>query len=457
MFWNKEAVRKEQNNTPVYKEMEREIDRLLSNEVQTVSFPQEAKGLEEAVNSLSGRKCPNHLNVIREVNDVVLTMMRMDFVKDMIHDVESQMEMVEIIAASSEQSAASITEVSGFVRDSANQSSVASSLTAAGMKDAAHALSLINQSFVETGEAKTRIQGVSSKTREINNMVSIIKSVADQTNLLALNASIEAARAGEAGRGFAVVADEIKKLADSTKESVDIITKNVNSLLEEIETAVKSVELASETFSEGRSALERLESDMGKVDTSVQTIRDNMEQVAANIDEQSAASQEIASNLSTINENTHGLHEKCNMTGKGIYDLSVSFDAVRKKLLSGNADISDTDAVSLCIVDHLNWRWRIYNMILGYDKIDSAMVGNHTTCRLGRWIATRWQDKPNLKSYIQKIEAPHKRLHDLALNAVNAYNGGRTADAERDLVQMDQVSQEIVKLLSELQRKEFKA
>lgn len=455
MFWTKEAIKGEQDNNAVFDKMSQEINRLLSNEIQAVTFAPAAKNLEEAVNTLSTRKCPNHINMIREVNDVVLTMMRMDFVKDMIRDVEHQMEMVEIIAASSEQSAASITEVSGFVRDSAAQSAAVGGLTAAGMQDASHAIALINQSFHETGEAKTRIQGVSQKTREIDNMVSIIRSVADQTNLLALNASIEAARAGEAGRGFAVVADEIKKLADNTKDSVEIIIQSVNSLREEIDRSVQSVELASDTFAAGRTALERLAGDMGKIDASVQSIRSNMQEVAGNIDEQSAASQEIASNLSTINENTRSLHEKCNKTGQGIYDLSVTFDAVRKKLLSGNAEISDRDAVSLCIVDHLNWRWRIYNMILGYDKIDSTMVGNHTTCRLGRWIATRWQDKPNLKTYIQKIETPHKRLHELALSAVNAYNGGRVTEAERDLEQMDTTSKEIVKLLTELQSREF--
>lgn len=455
MFWNKQVPGEQSQDSRIFMEMKKEMDRLLKDEIQTVSFAPSAKPLEEAVNALTARKCPNHIGVIREVNDVVLSMMKMDFVKDMIRDVEHQMEMVEIIAASSEESAASITEVSGFVRDSAVQSAAVGDLTAAGMEGASHAISLINQSFQETGEAKARIQEVSQKTREIDNMVSIIKSVADQTNLLALNASIEAARAGEAGRGFAVVADEIKKLADNTKDSVDIIIQSVNSLRQDIDRSVKSVEQASETFSAGRSAMERLAVDMEKIDASVQSIRGNMEQVAANIDQQSAASQEIASNLSTINENTHSLHTKCNMTGKGIYDLSVAFDAVRKKLLSGNAEISDRDAVSLCIVDHLNWRWRIYNMILGYDKIDSTMVGNHTTCRLGRWISTRWQDKPNLKSYIQKIEAPHKHLHELALSAVNAYNGGRVTEAEKDLVQMDTVSKDIVKLLTELQTKEF--
>lgn len=219
--------------------------------------------------------------------------------------------------------------------------------------------------------------------------------------------------------------------------------------------SVSAVEKASETFTSGRTAILRLADEVSSIDESVGRIKANMETVSGNIDEQSAAAEEIASNLSLINENTRVLHGQCDQTGKGIYELSVAFDAVRKKLLNGGDDISDRDTVALCIVDHLNWRWRIYNMILGYDRIDSSMVGNHTSCRLGRWVSSRWKDDPRLKGFIDRLEAPHKRLHDLALSAVNAYNAGRLADAERDLADMDAVSKAIVALLDEMQRKAF--
>lgn len=71
----------------------------------------------------------------------------------------------------------------------------------------------------------------------MQNILSLINSVANQTGLLALNASIEAARAGEAGKGFAVVAGEISHLANQTKEA----TGNINSLIESIETSLTEV------------------------------------------------------------------------------------------------------------------------------------------------------------------------------------------------------------------------
>lgn len=69
-----------------------------------------------------------------------------------------------------------------------------------------------------------RMKGLQASSRQINDIVHLVTSIANQTNLLALNAAIEAARAGEHGAGFAVVASEVQKLSVETKNAISDIT-----------------------------------------------------------------------------------------------------------------------------------------------------------------------------------------------------------------------------------------
>ncbi len=98
--------------------------------------------------------------------------------------------------------------------------------------------------------ASELVQLLSTRAKEIVNIIDVIDDIAEQTNLLALNASIEAARAGEQGQGFAVVADEVRKLAGRSSTA----TRSITALLVTIQS---EAEQASTRLTTGNSSVSR--------------------------------------------------------------------------------------------------------------------------------------------------------------------------------------------------------
>lgn len=129
------------------------------------------------------------------------------------------------------------------------------------IEDASSSIELLNSTMTSSVEVanqiKESIEKLSTMTRNIEQIMSLVDGISEQTNLLALNASIEAARAGEVGKGFAVVANEVRNLSEQSKKS----TGNVRITLNNIEKQSKSTELlvnrANDIFNKQGQAVEK--------------------------------------------------------------------------------------------------------------------------------------------------------------------------------------------------------
>ncbi len=128
-------------------------------------------------------------------------------------------------ATSLEESAASLSELSHIVGESAESSVRTKDLITSARKDAGESTAVV----VRTVEA---MQNILNSSQQVGQIIGVIDEIALQTNLLALNASVEAARAGDFGRGFAVVAAEVRALAQrstaAAKEVATLISRSTN-------------------------------------------------------------------------------------------------------------------------------------------------------------------------------------------------------------------------------------
>ena len=115
-------------------------------------------------------------------------------------------------AASLEETAAALDQITATVRSSADGAREASSVAAGAREDAERSGEVVRQ-------AVQAMSAIEQSSRQVSEIIGVIDEIAFQTNLLALNAGVEAARAGEAGKGFAVVASEVRALAQRSAEA----------------------------------------------------------------------------------------------------------------------------------------------------------------------------------------------------------------------------------------------
>ncbi len=167
------------------------------------------------------------------------------------------------------------------------------------------------------------IESLSDKSKNIENILGVLKGIAEQTQLLALNASIEAARAGEAGKGFAVVATEIQKLSQnsavSTKNIAEIILNIKQDILSSVSDMKKvkevsmdqfvSVNEVNEAFNSITQATDTITTAIDYMGSFVEEMNDKNEQVVNSInniaaisEETAACSQEVTASIQTQTE-----------------------------------------------------------------------------------------------------------------------------------------------------------
>lgn len=373
------------------------------------------------------------------------------FIKDFLLKLEEQDLEVQSVTAAGEQLTASIDEVAQ------NTVSVAER-TAETVTKSEEGKAVIEKALAEIVHTKEQFESVVKKEEElqesvktIENVTGIIKGIADQTNLLALNASIEAARAGEAGRGFAVVASEVRKLAETTVSYVQSVTDNVitlQSIAREISLLTDQTSTVIESgVQEAQMAVPLLNEIMQRMNE----VNEATTGTAAIAEEQASAINDVAGRMVAITELTHDVKALGEQTGVSIYELSNLTEQYRTELFSTNIHLSTRTLLELAKTDHILWKWRIYNMLIGLENVNPEDVSSHKVCRLGKWYfnpatINRVQGS---QAYIE-IDIPHQKVHEFAKRAAQAYQQGNMEEAEKNLQNLEESSKQVLIYIDQL-------
>lgn len=208
-------------------------------------------------------------------------------------------------------------------------------------------------------QATQNIVNVRQESASLQEMNSVISSVAAQTNLLAMNAAIEAAHAGAAGKGFAVVADEIRKLAETAAKQSNSSTAYLKSIQSKIdgiaETALnidKSFAFTIQRINDISQVVTQLEQATGEQEMlseqvlrSLHDIEDSTQHITANVAEiTSSTSQtsQLCSKLKSLNEDVNQGLASCKAASAEMQQATEHINTVAASTKESVAELIDS-------------------------------------------------------------------------------------------------------------------
>ncbi|MGJ0343166.1 methyl-accepting chemotaxis protein [Aliarcobacter cryaerophilus] len=229
--------------------------------------------------------------------------------QELLENVNTLNQSSNAAAASLEETAAALEEITSTVISNANNVELMTRFSNEVSNSAKKGQQLANQTTNAMDE-------INNQVNRINEAIAVIDQIAFQTNILSLNAAVEAATAGEAGKGFAVVAQEVRNLASRSAEAAKEI-KNI-------------VENATSKANEGKNI--SFEMIQGYTE-----LLENIEKQSQTINEIATASKEQQAGITQINDSVTGLDQQTQQNANIASDtktIAINADNIAKKIVS---------------------------------------------------------------------------------------------------------------------------
>ncbi|MEK3790743.1 methyl-accepting chemotaxis protein [Paenibacillus sp. FSL R7-0204] len=210
-----------------------------------------------------------------------------------------------------------ITKIAGNADSAMNQAAINSQKARTGresMDSTTSQMAIVGASISDLSDI---IETLGSHSKEIENIVGTIASIAEETNLLSLNAAIEAARAGEEGRGFAVVAGSVRKLAERSAGSARQIGELVSLIVQQMDKAGETMKHSTEEMHHGKEMIMAAGHSFSEIESSVSDMSAHSQQISATVRELALLSDGLVASIQKI-------VAVSNQTAEGAETLSAS-------------------------------------------------------------------------------------------------------------------------------------
>ncbi|SOD97578.1 methyl-accepting chemotaxis protein [Caenispirillum bisanense] len=363
---------------------------------------------------------------------------------EMTRDVRDVDGRAQAIAAAAEEMVASVGEIARSTDAVAEDAAQAHSAAAAAAQTSARAVESMAAIAAAVQDAAGKAEGLAAASDRIGEITLQIEAIAKQTNLLALNATIEAARAGEAGKGFAVVAGEVKNLATQTARATEDIRNRIGALRQDMAAIVAAMQSGADAVARGREIISHTGDGIGDVLRRIDSVSDRMGEVAGILGQQNEASREVADGIA-------GIARTATSNVGGINRVLDIMDGLDGEIGGAVADLQKLEIKDFTAYvaksDHVVWKRRLAQMVVGRAKLDPKELADHHTCRLGKWYDAQTDGQVTGTDAFRRLVTPHAEVHRHGIRAAELYRAGDLDGALAEIAKVEPASREVLRLL----------
>ena len=353
------------------------------------------------------------------------------------------------MSAAAQEMIATIQEIENSSNKISEEAEISRSFAEKGRAAATEATGEMERIEKSVFHGAERVSALATLIDNIGDLAGDIKKIAEQTNLLALNATIEAARAGEAGKGFAVVAGEVKALSQETSRATEDISEIIGQLQAETQTVLQSMDDSKGAVVSGRETMGNVDGAITEMHEKVTQVAEQIAHITGALKDQNVAANEVSQHIVQIAENM----------GDGVRSVEDITKAMARLegYIAGQVNTLATfevpgKVVKLAKSDHVIWKKRLANMVVGLEGLNASELADHHSCRLGKWY-----DNVQMSEYLdhpafQALKEPHKKVHESGIRAVERYNAQDLKGALAEIDAVEESSAEVLRLLSALEK-----